>query len=182
MSFKSLYKLFVMNDSSTFNSIYQEKFNSNSTIKFDIYINENQSFFYFDKEIMALVSNIRNLDYKISEIFSDLPLIAIEQYKRKSLIDEIEFTNKIEGVISTRKDINDLINEIEKKTKTRNRFEGIINKYLMLIEEKLFFKDSNDIRKLYDEMLYNEIKLEDVNILPDGNIFRKEQVHVIKTG
>lgn len=182
MSYKSLYKLFVMNDSSTFNSIYQEKFNSNSTIKFDIYINENQSFFYFDKEIMALVSNIRNLDYKISEIFSDLPLIAIEQYKRKSLIDEIEFTNKIEGVISTRKDINDLINEIEKKTKTRNRFEGIINKYLMLNEEKLFFKDSNDIRKLYDEMLYNEIKLEDEKNLPDGNIFRKEQVHVIKTG
>lgn len=43
MSFKSLYKLFVMNDIDTFQSIYNQKFNSTSSIKFDIYINENHS-------------------------------------------------------------------------------------------------------------------------------------------
>ena len=181
MSYKSMYKLFVMNDSSTFNVIYNEKFNSSSTIKFDIYINDNQAFFTYDKDIMSLVANIRNMDDQINDIFHDLPLIAIEQYMRKSLIDEIEFTNQIEGVISTRKDINDLINEIEKKVKTRNRFEGIVNKYLMPFEEKLFLKDSNDIRKIYDDMLYNEIKSEDEKNLPDGEIFRKDAVHVYKT-
>lgn len=182
MNFESLYKLFVMNDSTTFNRIYNEKFNSQSTIKFDIYINEQQSFFTYDKYIMALVSNIRNIDNRINEIFSNLPPIAIDQYMRKSLIDEIEYTNEIEGVISTRKDINDLINEIEKKINTRNRFEGIVNKYVLLTEEQLDFKDSFDIRKLYDEMLYNEIRLEDEKNLPDGKIFRKETVHIYKTG
>lgn len=139
MNFESLYKLFVMNDSTTFNRIYNEKFNSQSTIKFDIYINEQQSFFTYDKYIMALVSNIRNIDNRINEIFSNLPSIAIDQYMRKSLIDEIEYTNEIEGVISTRKDINDLINEIEKKINTRNRFEGIVNKYVLLTEEQIRF-------------------------------------------
>lgn len=180
MSYKSLYKLFVMNDNSTFNKIYNDKFNSNSTIKFDLYINDNQTFFNYDKEIMELVSNIRSIDYRINDIFYDLPLISIEQYMRKSLIDEIEYTNQIEGVISTRKDIMDLIIEIETKSKTKNRLEGIVNKYLMLREEKLKFEEAQDIRTLYDDMLYNEIKEEDVSNLPDGDIFRKEQVHVYK--
>lgn len=180
MSYKSLYKLFVMNDNTKFNEIYNEKFNSDSTIKFDLYINDNQSFFTYDKDIMTLTSKIRELDYKINDIFKNLPLLAIEQYMRKSLIDEIEYTNQIEGVVSTRKDINDLINEIEKKAKIKNRFEGIVNKYLMLTTDNIEFKSSGDVRKLYNEMLYDEIKDEDQNNLPDGKIFRKNIVHVFK--
>lgn len=182
MSYKSLYKLYVMNDISTFNDIYEKKFNSSATIKFDLLINKDQSFFTYDSEIMSLVSKINSLNYRINEIFNDMPDIAKDQYMRKSLIDEIHFTNQIEGVISTRKDINDLITEIEIKTTTCNRFEGIVNKYLMLTDEKLQFLSSKDIRKLYDEMLYNEIQSEDKNNLPDGEIFRKDLVHVYKTG
>lgn len=182
MSYKSLYKLYVMNDISTFNDIYEKKFNSSATIKFDLLINKDQSFFTYDSEIMSLVSKINSLNYILNEIFNDLPDIAKDQYMRKSLIDEIHFTNQIEGVISTRKDINDLITEIERKTTTCNRFEGIVNKYLMLTDEKLQFLSSKDIRKLYDEMLYNEIQSEDKNNLPDGEIFRKDLVHVYKSG
>ena len=182
MSYKSLYKLYVMNDISTFNDIYIKKFNSSATIKFDLLIKENQSFFTHDSEIMSIASKINSLNYRLNEIFESLPDIAKDQYMRKSLIDEIHYTNQIEGVISTRKDINDLITEIEKKTTTRNRFEGIVNKYLMLTNEKINFLDSKDIRKLYDEMLYNEIKSEDEKNLPDGEIFRKDLVHVYKSG
>ena len=182
MSYKSLYKLYVMNDTTTFNDIYSNRFNSSATIKFDLLINENQSFFTYDREIMAIVSKINSLNFRLNEIFETLPDIAKEQYMRKSLIDEIHYTNKIEGVISTRKDINDLITEIETKATTRNRLEGIINKYLMLTNEKIDFFDSKDIRKLYDEMLYNEIKSEDKNNLPDGEIFRKDLVNVYKSG
>lgn len=182
MSYKSLYKLYVMNDSTTFNNIFNEKFNSNATVKFDLLINGNQAFFTYDKEIMALVAQIQNINSRINRIFSSLPAIAKSQYMRKSLIDEIQFTNQIEGVISTRKDINDLINEIEKKSISHNRFEGIVNKYLMLTKEEIRFEKPDDIRKLYNEMLYNEIKSEDEKNIPDGLIFRKEAVHVYKTG
>lgn len=182
MSYKSLYKLYVMNDISIFNEIYNNRFSSNGTIKFDLFINDNQSFFTYDTEIMSVVSKINSLNFRLNEIFENLPNIAKEQYMRKSLIDEIHYTNQIEGVISTRKEINDLINEIEKKAITRNRLEGIVNKYLMLTNEKIQLLDSKDIRKLYDEMLYNEIKSEDVNNLPDGEIFRKDVVHVYKSG
>lgn len=182
MSYKSLYKLYFVNDSTKFNNIYNERFNSDSTIRFDIFINNQQSFLFYDKEIMSLVAKLHNIDSKINEAFSNLPAIAREQYIRKSLIDEIQFTNQIEGVISTRKEINDLINEIERKSVSHNRFKGIVNKYLLLTQGGIDLYDSKDIRKIYNEMLYDEISEEDSKSLPDGLIFRKEAVYVYKRG
>lgn len=178
MSYKSLYKSYVENDYSTFMKIYQNRFNSSSTIKFNIFIKNHQSFFSYDKDIMSLLNNINLINKRVKKLIEDLPRIAYEQYFRKSLIDEIQFTNEIEGVISTRKDINDLILEIENKAKIENRFYGIVNKYLLLTKSNLVFKDSNDIRKLYNEMLYKEIEKEDKNNLPDSKIFRKDSVSV----
>lgn len=182
MSFKSLYKEYVMNNIDKFNEIYNNRINSPATVKFDFDINDNQAFFVYDSNIMKYVSMIDELNVKIDEIYKSLPEIAKEQYIRNLLIDEISFTNEIEGVVSTRKDINDLINEIESKVKIKNRFEGIVKKYLLLINYDIALDTPEDIRALYDEMLYNEIKEEDERNLPDGTIFRKDIVHVYKSG
>lgn len=181
MSFKSLYKLFVMSKYDDFMKIYNEKFNSSASVKLDIYIHDYQAFFTYDKEIMSKLALIKELDIRINNILQTLPDIALKQYMRKSLIDEIEYTNQIEGVVSTRKEIQDLINEIEKKLKTKNRFLGIVNKYMLLSKEELSFKCSKDVRKLYDDMLYEEIKTEDEENLPDGEVFRKNIVNVYKS-
>lgn len=181
MSFKSLYKLFVMSKYDDFMQIYDEKFNSSASVKLDIYIHDYQAFFTYDKEIMSKLALIKELDIRINNILQTLPDIALKQYMRKSLIDEIEYTNQIEGVVSTRKEIQDLINEIEKKLKTKNRFLGIVNKYMLLSKEELSFKCSKDVRKLYDDMLYEEIKTEDKENLPDGEVFRKNIVNVYKS-
>ena len=182
MDYLSLYKVFVMGNNDDFEKEYSNRFNSLSTLKFDIFINNHQAFFLYDANLMKKIANIRELDKRVSELFKSLPNLAYQQYIRKSLIDEIQYTNEIEGVVSTRKDINDLINEIEKKIKTKNRFEGIVNKYLFLLEHKMHFNKPEDIRSLYDDMLYNEIKLEDQNNLPDGKLFRKDIVHVYRNG
>ena len=181
MTFISTYKSFVMNDNDTFNKIYNERFNSNAAIRFNILINGYQSFFVYDVEVMKLVQRIREKDNKIKKLFDNIPTSLYQQYLRKSMIDEIEYTNKIEGVVSTRKEINDLINEIKKKIKTQNRFEGIVNKYLLLMEDNKKIEDVDDIRTLYDEMLINEISKEDINNIPDGILFRKNNVYVYNT-
>ncbi len=98
---------------------------------------------------MAYVGKIRAIDDRIRDIFDDLPEIAINQYIQKSLIDEIEFTNQIEAVISTRKDIHNLINEIERRIKTKKRFKGIVNKYVLLTEEKYL----SSIQKILDNYM-----------------------------
>lgn len=181
MKFNSLYKLFVMNNYDAFELYYNNRFSSCATIKFDIIINSYQSFFFYDAAVMKKCAQIRELDKIVNDLYFSLPDIAIEQYIRKSLIDEIEYTNQIEGVVSTRKDINDLINEIEKKNVRKNRFEGIVKKYLYLSKEEIKIKEPFDIRNLYDEMLSDEIASADINNLPDGKIFRKDIVHVYKS-
>lgn len=179
MSYNSLYKLFVMNDNSYFNKIFESRFNSESSYKFPLFINGNQAFFYFSSEIANLALKIREYDKRINDAFNNLPNIAKKQYIKKSLIDEIEFTNQIEGVISTRKDINDILDNIANVNK--NRLQGIVNKYkLLLNRNNLKIEESQDIRNIYDEMLKYEIELDDKNNLPDGEIFRKNSVHVFR--
>ena len=77
---KSLFKQYVMNDYDTFMKIYNERFNSNSTIKFDFYINKNQCFFVYDKEIMTIVSKIREAERNLNLICLFLPKNIVDQY------------------------------------------------------------------------------------------------------
>ncbi len=59
------------------------------------------------------------------------------------------------------------------------RFNGFVNKYLMLIDSKdICLNNCKDIRTLYDEVFLNEVILEDPSNKPDGHIFRKQLVSV----
>ena len=52
---------------------------------------------------------------------------------------------------------------------------------MLLSEEYINLESSIDIRRLYDEIMLEEIKMEDQNNIPDGEIFRKDIVNVITT-
>ena len=181
MSYQSLYKIFVTNSQTEFNKIYENRFNSEATIKFPIKIKNNQSFFFFHNDISNLLNNLRILEKRVNVAYNNLPNVAKIQYIKKSLIDEVQFTNEIEGVISTRKDINDIIEDISINTKTKDRLESIINKYHLITNNiNIELNNAKDIRDLYDEMLYHEIEMDDPKNLPDGELFRKNTVHVFR--
>ena len=181
MSYQSLYKIFVTNSQSEFNKIYENRFNSEATIKFPIKIKDNQCFFFYHNDISNLINTLRNLEKRVNIAYNSLPNVAKIQYIKKSLIDEVQFTNEIEGVISTRKDINDIIEDISINTKTKYRLESIINKYYLITNNINFeLNSAKDIRDLYNEMLYHEIEMDDPKNLPDGELFRKNTVHVFR--
>lgn len=115
MNYKSLYKQFVMNDNQKFEELYKNKFNSSSSVKFDLYIKDYQAFFTYDVEIMKLISKIKELDNKVNKLLRNLPISAINQYLRKIMVEEIEYSNKIESIVTSKNDINNTVNEIEKK-------------------------------------------------------------------
>ena len=178
MKFQSLYKLFAIDESKS-KETYLSRFNSEATLKFFVDINEYSSFFFFHNEINSLVYKIRVLDYRVNELFRSLPKVAQLQYIKKSLIDEIHFSNSIEGIVSTRKEISEILEDIESKNDKNKRFKGIINRYYMLLSDSnINLESSIDIRKIYDEILLEEIKREDPNNVPDGEIFRKDVVNV----
>ncbi len=72
----------------------------------------------------------RALIQKIAKLSALLPKIALQQYINKCLIDEIVITNNIEGAYSTRKEIGEILDDLEGKSK--NRFFGLVNKYAAL--------------------------------------------------
>lgn len=108
---------------------------------------------------------------------TSLPEAAVSQFARKCLIDEIVLTNDIEGVSSTRREIGDVLDQIEGKK--RLRFRGLVNKYRKLQEnETVPIACCEDIRALYDEIVLDEVIEENEKNAPDGKIFRKESVSV----
>lgn len=161
-----------------YEALYESRFNSNECVHLNFSIANNPAFFLETPELMKKVVEITRLDKAISQLSNSLPGIALKQYINKCLIDEIVITNNIEGVHSTRKEIGEILDDLEGKSD--KRFFGLVNKYNALITGSyVSIKDSRDIRELYDEMLLTEIIKENPKDAPDGEIFRKDHVNVV---
>lgn len=174
---KTLYKLFYA-DPSAFSAEYDKRFNDENTIHLDIKIGEHSAFVCESAEIFKLIISIERTNNSVNQICSNLPGIALSQFQQRCLIDEIVLTNNIEGVHSTRKEISEILQDLSKNNK-RERFVGLVNKYVLLMKnENLSLQIPEDIRRIYDDIFYEEIKATDPDDLPDGRIFRKSDVGV----
>lgn len=87
-------------------------------------------------------------------------------------------TNEIEGVNSTRREIEQLLDNMKRNDK-RKRFWGLVNKYLMLNSgEWNDIIEPKDIRKIYDDLVSNEVTSASKRNIPDGVLYRKDSVSV----
>ena len=174
MEYELLSKIFYKKPTE-YESIYDARFNSEASIKLPIKIHENVGFIFNTNEITNLLVKIYKTINKINLLRTHLPNIAINSYIIKSLKDEIVLTNEIEGVRSTRKEIEDAIDSI--KNDKSARFKGLVDKYFKLISNEIIpLNNCEDIRTIYDALVLPEIEKEN---LPDGILFRKEPVQVV---
>ena len=174
MEYELLSKIFYKKPTE-YESIYDARFNSEASIKLPIKIHENVGFIFNTNEITKLLVKIYKTINKINLLRTHLPNIAINSYIIKSLKDEIALTNEIEGVRSTRKEIEDAIDSI--KNDKSARFKGLVDKYFKLISNEITpLNNCEDIRTIYDALVLPEIEKEN---LPDGILFRKEPVQVV---
>lgn len=177
MSRKTLKALFHMG-AKEYKEEYESRFNSGDTIHLPVSIGNNPAFICQTPEIYKRIIAIERLDKAVADLYYALPKIAIEQFTNRCLIDEILLTNDIEGVHSTRKEIGEILQDLSSHNK-RNRFVGLITKYVMLERRQpMSFRTCQDIRKVYDDIFYEEIKANDPDNLPDGEIFRRSGVEV----
>lgn len=157
---------------------YNKRVCDYSTISLDFKISSHTAFLVQTPELYEKVINIYRHNGNIKELCCKLPFVAIKQFANRCLIDEIIQTNNIEGVHSSRKEIGSVLNEIKNGDKKR-RFYGLVSRYNMLSsEEDIPIRNSTDIRSIYDELVAPEIKIDNPSNLPDGIIFRKDQVDV----
>ncbi len=177
MSGNTLLKLFYK-DESLWKKEYEARFNHKDTVHLSINIGEHPAFFCMTGDIYKKLLYIERIDRKIEDFYYYLPKVALKQFANHSLIGEIVLTNKVEGVYSTRKDISDILQNLS-KTDPKKRFAGIVSKYKCLMEdEDIPLESCQDVRNVYDDIFYAEIKAEDPQNLPDGKLFRKEVVNV----
>lgn len=161
---------------------YTYRYNSEYSRHIDIKINGNPAFYIVTNDIQKLLVDIRKLDKITSLMSSELPPIANSHLINKCIIDEITITNKIEGVESSRREIESLIN-YESKNKSNIKFSGLVEKYSKLIDsENIKLATCNDVRKIYDELVLKDVLLENKDHMPDGKIFRKGSVSVYDNG
>ncbi|WP_338935939.1 Fic family protein [Fusobacterium polymorphum] len=107
--------------------------------------------------------------------------ITIKEIINKILSNELDKTNKIEGIETIKSEIYSSLKDDKKSSKKNNKLEGIIKKYKDIMEKN--FKDTQHIdslssfRKIYDEMFEDFEKSGNYKL--DGKYFRKDTVKVI---
>lgn len=180
MEYLSLFKANYINDIDV-KKLYDDRLNSMNTVHFSIKIHDNPSFLCINKELTVLLEEIQFLNSKIIQKRFDSQTHLIKTWEiYHSLIEEIMISNEIEGVVSTKKEITELIN-IE-KPKEYKRFYGMVKKYEdIFFQEKEFtpISDTSKLRELYNDILLVDIQRDNPDNIPDGVIFRKEIVNVV---
>lgn len=165
-------------DLQAYNSLYKERFESQYAHHIDFQIGDSPAFFIVTPEIQSKMLAIQRADKRILAIQRELPPKAIEQFSSRCLIDEIVLTNNIEGVHSTRREIDGILSDLERHDK-RTRFRGLVQKYLLFqSNEDIPIKTCKDVRHIYDDLVLKEVLEDNPDNMPDGKIFRKDAVSV----
>lgn len=184
MAYKELKKLYY-GDKDTYRETYMQRFSSESAVRLDFDVAGYQAFFVQCEDVINLTYQILKLDKDIFRLRKMLPKVALEQYSKRCLIDEIVITNNIEGVYSSRKEIGAALNILEEQSEKKGRknaFLGLVNKYMKLLShEEVRLQTCQDIRDIYDEIVLEEVVSENKHNAPDGQIFRKDMTEVYAT-
>lgn len=133
-----------------------------------------QLFYVNTHQLMSLNNKVLINSSKISSLISRLPKFVIEPYFHKLIVNEAQSNNEIEGIRSTKKELKEVLGDVMKSEKKQKRFKGLMKTYLFIDQIKPFTEIS-DFRKLFDDLVSDEIDKEDE---PDGELFRKGYVEI----
>lgn len=183
MTYDTVKKQFHTLGAKEFSKWFDKRFNAESTMHFDISINGNQAFFYYEVPLFNKLITIQQKNSDLNSLFKALPPIAAKQYIRNSLVIDVKKTNEIEGVFSSRKEIFELTEDLKKRKS--DKIGSIVNKYLLLLkgDSEKNITSCQNIRKVYDDLFLSSTQsLIDPDKLPDGDLFRKGDVGVYDLG
>lgn len=181
MAYKELKKIYY-GDQEIYRATYMQRYSAENSVHLDFEVAGYQAFFVQCEEVINLTIQILKLDKEIYKLRTRLPQVALEQYSKRCLIDEIVITNNIEGVYSSRKEIGAALSILEEqstKKGKKNVFIGLVNKYYKLLSHEIVpLQTCKDIRDIYDEIVLAEVVSENKHNAPDGQIFRKDMTEV----
>lgn len=169
---------------------YNILFNNPFSVHIDIPIKQYRAtksypaFFYYTPDIIELLEKIRKETLVLNRVMNKLPPIALEHFTTTCMIEEILFTNEIEGIRSSRSEIRTILNTVLSKANPHAiRLGSVVGKYILLNKKESFsFDDATELRSFYDDFVAEEVTNEDPGNTLDGKILRADMVDVKSPG
>ncbi len=181
MSYLSLHKLYYQNPAA-YEAIYQKRFTSPFTRHFPFSVRAYhrpkayEAFLCYPEELLQLTDRIHSLYADLLQLLPSIPGPARQQFQYSCIVEEVQSTNEIEGVYSTRKEIRDILSGRNQISQQRS----LVRQYVTLTENQDFFlMTCADLRALYDRLVAEEVCGEDPDEKLDGCLFRKEAVDIV---
>lgn len=183
MAYKSLMKLFYMDASSdrfaNNECLAAERLGADSTFRTGMHTATGELFIALPHELSVLSEQVLRKERVVQSLQTAIPPIARGALVRSLVIDEVVGTNDLEGIRSTRKQINELLESspASEHVGRQKRFRELANLYLGLSGGNAAPPQSpEDIRAIYDQVMAGEDLGKNA---PDGRLFRRSGVEVI---
>lgn len=163
----------------------QKRLASPATLRYPYQVRENALFVVLHRGIQELCEAVLCQELSIQRLWNQLPLVAQSHYFFTLLVNEIQSTNEIENIHSTRQEVTEALEAAGRKNQTSGnqppkRFLEMADTFRLLFEyaapgQHRFPQSLPGVRKLYDRLLEGEIALDEQ---PDGKLFRSEPVSI----
>lgn len=157
---------------------YESRITGWSTFCSGITFDEHEMFVVCFRELVTALDAVRKLEGKVESLWNGLPNLAKRAYLFDLIGAEVQSTNTIEGVHTTRKEIADALESAagagphRRLTEFAKLFLGLSGEEGRRLELPHSLKD---IRSIYDQVTDGEIADKDK---PDGMLFRKGAVSI----
>jgi hypothetical protein len=93
----------------------QRRLEDEATFRTGIKINTGEIFLAMPRELTVLNEQMLRIERKVSGLWNELPGIARWAYLRSLIVDEVFYTNELEGVYSTRRQVEQALQSVTSK-------------------------------------------------------------------
>lgn len=156
---------------------------ADSTFRTGITTKLGELFIGMPRELTRQLNDVLARERSIAVLWNGIPRIMKHSYIVHAISEEILSTNDIEGVRSTRKEVQDAVETAQHgaaQTTHAPRFAEFARLYLGLTDEHTQLPQTlDDLRTIYDDVVGDEIADDD---RPDGELFRNGDVEIIGAG
>lgn len=157
---------------------YSQRLGGWSTFRSGITLRGHEPFVVNFRELATVIDGIRERESDVTGLWMALPPIARRAYLFDLIGAEMQSTNGIEGVRSTRREISEAL-EAAAQDGPHKRFSEFAKLFLALSDDNparyAMPKTLRDIRSIYDRIIAGELDDRD---RPDGDLFRAGPVYI----
>lgn len=173
MTYPTLEKLFYKDASSKRYENHREqlllRLEAESTFRTGITLEHGELFCAVPRELSVANERVLRRERRVSALWKALPPVALGAFLRSLILDEVVYSNEIEGVHSTRRQIEVALNEAKRDTSSlagaaerpHAPFMEYARLYLGLTDNPQLPNALQDIRDIYDAVMRDSLDDED---------------------